>query len=111
MPQRNPSLTDCPSVYADDTTLFDLGTAELFVVTVLRLWADPAPPADWRNEFRVAGMVPEGEPAFGSLMWVVACAARRALDVRERHCPGLGRDEGMLLRLISLLQRDRAVEA
>jgi hypothetical protein len=111
MPQRDPRSAEHPSVYADDTTLFDLGTAELFLVTVLRLWADPAPLADWRSAFHVAGMAPGGAPAFGSLMWVVAGAARRALDVRERHSPGLGRDEGMLLRLISLLQRDRAVEA
>jgi hypothetical protein len=111
MPPHNPPFADCRSVYADDTTLFDLGTAELFVVTVLRLWADPAPLADWRSAFRVAGALPGGAPAFGSLMWVVAGAARRALDVRERRCPALGRDEGMLLRLISLLQRDRTVEA
>jgi hypothetical protein len=110
MPHRNPPFADSPSVYADDTTLFDLGTAELFVVTVLRLWPDPVPLADWRSAFRVAG-VPGGAPAFGSLMWVVAGAARRALDVRERQCRELGRDEGMLLRLISLLQRDRVVEA
>ena len=111
MPQRNPPFADSPSVYAKDTTLFDLGTAELFVVTVLRLWGDRAPLADWRSAFRAAGMAPGGAPAFGSLMWVVAGAARRALDVRERHSPGLGRDEGMLLRLISLLQRDRVMEA
>jgi hypothetical protein len=111
MPQRNPPFADCRSVYADDTMLFDLGTAELFVVTVLRLWADPVPLADWRSAFRAAGIAPGGAPAFGSLMWVVAGAARRALDVRERRCRGLGRDEGMLLRLISLLQHDRAVEA
>jgi hypothetical protein len=111
MPHRNPPFADSPSVYADDTILFDLGTAELFVVTVLRLWADPAPLADWRSAFRAARMAPGAAPAFGSLMWVVAGAARRALDVRERQCRELGRDEGMLLRLISLLQRDRVVEA
>ena len=111
MPHHDPISADCPSVYADDTTLFDLCTAELFVVTLLRLWADPARPADWWGAFRAAGVPPEGAPAFGSLMWVVAGAARRALDVRERQCRELGRDEGMLLRMISLLQRDRAVEA
>jgi hypothetical protein len=44
-------------------------------------------------------------------MRVVAGAARRPLDLRPRLCRGLGRDEGRLLRLISLLQRDRRVEA
>lgn len=111
MPQDDPPVTALSPVYAAGTALVDLGTAELFVVTVLRLWADPAPPADWPGGFRAAGAAAEGAPAFGLLMWIVGGAARRPLDVRERHCPELGRDEGMLLRLISLLQRDRAAEA
>jgi hypothetical protein len=110
MPQQSP-----PPVYADDTSLFDLGTPELFIVTVLRLWAvgcnDPIRPTDWPSAFRAAGVEQRGASAFGSLMRVVAGAARRPLDIRVRQCRGLGRDEGMLLRLISLMQRDRMVEA
>jgi hypothetical protein len=110
MPQPN-----SPPVYADDTSLFDLGTPELFIVTVLRLWAagrgDPIRPTDWPSAFRAAGVERRGTSAFGSLMRVVAGAAGRPLDVRARQCRGLGRDEGMLLRLISLMQRDRMVEA
>jgi hypothetical protein len=120
MPQNHPSPINSErpnsfSVYAEDTTLFDLCTAELFVVTALRLWAarrgDSTQPADWPSAFRAAGIEQGGAPAFGSLMWVVAGAARYPLDVRARPCRGLGRDEGLLLRLISLMQRDRLVEA
>ena len=115
MPHSNTSSADSQSVYPADTTLFDLCTAELFIVTVLRLWAPrhgcgvEAP--DWASAFRVAGITREGTAAFGSLMWIIAGAARRALGIRPRHCRGLGHDEGLLLRLISLLQRDRASEA
>jgi hypothetical protein len=116
----DPQAVRARSVYAEDTTLFDLCTAELFVVTVLRLWAaggaDSAPPEYcqseyWLGAFRAAGIAHGAVPAFGSLLRVVAGAARLPLDVRPRPCRWLGRDEGRLLRLISLLQRDRRVEA
>jgi hypothetical protein len=107
--------SDPPTVYADDTTLFELCTAELFVVTVLRLWAagfgGAARFVDWASAFHAVGIEQGGAPAFGSLMRVVASAARRPLDVRPRQCRGLGRDEGLLLRLVSLVQHDRLVEA
>jgi hypothetical protein len=115
MPSNNPPVAGLASVYAKDTTLFDLCTAELFVVTVLRLWMsgddDPVRPEYWPRAFRAAGITPGGAPAFGSLMRVVAGAARQLLDVRPRTCRGLGRDEARLLRLISLLQSDRRGEA
>lgn len=42
-------------MYPNDTTLFDLGAAELLVVTVLRLWAagcgDAAAPITWSAPF------------------------------------------------------------
>jgi hypothetical protein len=47
----------------------------------------------------------------GALMLVVAAAAHRPLDIREHPCRRLGRDEGKLLRLLILLQRDRVMEA
>jgi len=120
MPPNDPPSIDAPgthspSVYADDTSLFDLGTVELFVVTVLRLWVagygDAARPAEWPSAFRAAGVEPGGAPAFGSLMRIIAGAARRGLDMRATSCRGLGRDEGKMLHLVSLLQRDRRVEA
>jgi len=113
MPSNNPPASGLASVYAEDTTLFDRCTAELFVVTVLRLWVnggdDPDRPDYWQRAFRAAG-APGGAPAFGSLMRVVAGAARQPLDVRPRTCRGLGRDEGLVLRMISLLQSDRCGE-
>jgi hypothetical protein len=115
MPQHASSSVDGLSVYGDDTTLFDLNTAELFLVTVVRLWAagrsDPVQPVDWPSAFRVAATRPEAVPAFDALMGVIADGAREPIDIRPRPCCWLGRDEGRLLRLISLLQRDRVVEA
>ncbi|HWB50718.1 MAG TPA: hypothetical protein VG651_16540 [Stellaceae bacterium] len=115
MPSDDRPPTGPASVYADDTTLCDLCTAELFVVTVLRLWRsganDPDRPEYWARAFRAAGIATGGAPAFGSLMRVVAGAARHPLDVRPRACRRLGRDEDLLLRLISMLQGDRRGEA
>ncbi len=120
MPRNDPPPVFGPSVhaqsvYADDTTLFDLCTAELFVVTVLRLWAADYNRStqfvDWPAAFRAVGIEQGCAPEFGSLMRIVAGTARRPLDVRVRHCRGLGHDEGLLLRLASLMQHDRLVEA
>lgn len=115
MPSNNPPPGGLASVYAEETTLFDLCTAELFVVTVLRLWMSGGDDLDrpdyWQRAFHAAGTAPGGAPAFGSLMRVVAGAARQPLDVRPRTCRGLGRDEGVVLRVISLLQSERRGEA
>ncbi len=115
MRSADQSPADMPSVYGEDTTLFDLCTAELFIVTVLRLWMngadDPSRPDHWQRAFRAAGIAPRGAPAFGLLVRVVAGTARHGLDVRPRRCRGLGRDEGILLRVVSLLQRNRHTEA
>jgi hypothetical protein len=103
-------------VYATDTPLAGLRTAELFVVCSLRLWVSgwqdrsAAPPA-WHKGFAVAGMADDSEAAFDELLRVVATTAVRSLDVRCRQCAHLGEDEGWLLQLLSLLQRDRIAEA
>lgn len=78
----------CVSMYPNDTTLFDLGTAELPVVTVLRLWAagcgDAAAPI-------TAGI------AQVHRRWLVDAGRRRGRSPRARHppapVPGLGRDK------------------
>jgi hypothetical protein len=106
-------MTMPASVYAEETTLQQLGTAELLLVTVLRLWVserngasagDPA--LDWRPAFGVAH-VKDGIPAFACLMDIIASAALRTVHTRPRQCSMLGSDEARLLQLISLLQRDR----
>ncbi len=103
-------------VYAANEPLADLRTAELFVVSSLRLWVLPhRDPTgihpDWRGGFVAAGIDDVGVPAFDGLFQIVAAAARRSLDVRCLRCARLGEDEGFLLQLLSLLQRERAVAA
>ena len=105
-------------VYADGTTLGELGTAEVLMVTLLRLWVaersgatgnDPA--LDWRSAFVAAGVAEQGVPAFGCFMDIIASTALRTLHTRPLRCAMLGTDEARLLQLISLLQRDRLVPA
>lgn len=104
------------SVYAVNEPLADLRTAELFVVSSLRLWVLPhRDPTgihpDWRGGFVAAGIDDVGAPAFDQLFRIVAAAACRSLDVRCLRCARLGEDEGFLLQLMSLLQRERIAAA
>ena len=104
------------SVYAANEPLQRLGTAELFVVSSLRLWVLPhRDPTgihpDWRRGFVAAGIEETGAPDFDRLFTTIATAARRSLDVRCLRCARLGADEGLLLQLLSLLQRDRVAAA
>jgi hypothetical protein len=103
-------------VYAVNEPLADLRTAELFVVSSLRLWVLPhRDPTgihpDWRGGFVAADIDDFGAPAFDQLFQIVAAAARRSLDVRCQRCARLGGDEGFLLQLLSLLQRERTEAA
>ena len=103
-------------VYQTNMPVSELRTAELFVLTALRLWAAPhRDPTgihrDWRDAFTIANLVDDGQPAFDALFTVVANATTRGLDVRCTHCAKLGEDEGRLLQLVSLLQRRRSAEA
>ncbi len=105
-----------PHVYAPETPLQELGTAELFLVSVARLWLarrrdpDGAGP-DWRAGFRAADIGGDGAGAFVGLCRIVGVAARRRLDVRRRADPILGVDEAWFLRIVSLLQHGRAADA
>jgi hypothetical protein len=104
------------AVYPADMPLSLLRTAELLPVVTLRLFALPwcAPGEhhpDWRDGLSAAGIGETGVPAFHALFTLVATTPRRALDVRCRHCRRLGHDEGLLLRLISLLQSGWAPDA
>jgi hypothetical protein len=97
------------AVYPADTPLSFLRTAELLPIVTLRLfalpWYEPSERhPDWRDGMRAARIGETGIPAFHALFTLVATTPRRALDVRCRHCRHLGHDEGLLLRLISLLQ-------
>lgn len=102
-------------VYRSDTPLAELGTAELFVIALTRLWAaahgESARPAmDWRSGFAAVGVAGESSESFDYLLQILAVATRRTLDVRHPHCSTLGRDEAWLLRIISLLQHRSCAE-
>ena len=93
-----------------------LRVAELVLVTTLRLfvaveWQRPGPAPDWRGGLQAAGIAPAGADSFLALCRFLAVAARRPLDLRCPHCATLGRDEILLLRLISLLQHGRHADA
>jgi hypothetical protein len=95
-------------VYAANTPLEELGSAELLLVASARLaslpYRDPTGShPDWRQGFVRAGIDDNGIPAFDALF--LAATARRSLDVRCLRCARLGEDEAWLLQLIGLLQR------
>jgi hypothetical protein len=107
----------CPRpVYAANTPLAELRTAELFVVAALRLWVLPyrepaGPHPDWRQGFVCAGIADEGAAGFDALFRIIAATALRPLDVRCRRCAHLGDDEAWLLQIVSLLQQQRRPDA
>jgi hypothetical protein len=103
-------------VYAPNTPLADLCTAELFVVASSRLWPLPfLDPArvhpDWRQGFACAGIGKDGVESFDALLHILATAAPQGLDVRCPRCAHLGEDEGRLLQLTSLFQQRRGDDA
>src|SRR5262249_43670531 len=98
-----------PRAYPENHPLAELGTAELLLVTAMRLWSLPLRDPtghhpDWRPGFVAATIDDDGIPAFAALFDLVAVASRRAFDVRCLRCPRLGDDEAALLQLVSLIQ-------
>ncbi|NKC32112.1 hypothetical protein [Falsiroseomonas selenitidurans] len=88
-----------------------LARAERLVVVAMRAWAAPhrapgQPHPDWRGVLAAAGLAPVGLIGFDLLMSVLARGARRNLDVRCCHCPGVGADEAALVDLLAALQRN-----
>jgi hypothetical protein len=101
-----------PPADAVNMPLAELRTAELLVVASLRLWRDPARSRpDWCGGFAAAGLEAQDIAAFDRLIRIVATAARRDLDIRCRTDTRLGAEEARMLRLVSLLQRNRRPEA
>lgn len=97
--------------YPPHTVLGELCTAELFVVSSLRLWVHAycgctCGYPDWRDGFDCAGVENAGAEGFDTLWHIVASSALRALDIRPMYCAHLGEDEGRFLRLLALLQND-----
>jgi hypothetical protein len=96
--------------------LRELRTAELLVVCSLRLWAasagariDRSP--DWREGFLRAGMSVAEALCFHTLCRMITVTTLRSLHIRELHYALVGEDEGWLIGLLALLQRDRAQDA
>lgn len=107
----------CPiPVYAADTRLAGLTTAELLLVGTLRQFALPSPArcrddAGWSGGLVAAGIGVRAVHAFHRFFAVVAAAALRPLAVHRPNCAILGEDEARLLQLVSLLQRQRRAGA
>lgn len=94
----------------------DLRTAEILVVSVLRLWAEPLRAPDeshphWQDGLTAAGLVNDASVAFDTMMRIVVAATVRPLDIHRPPCPTLGADEALLLDMIGLLQQGRHGEA
>lgn len=103
-----------PSNYAFEMPLAELRTAELLVVTTLRLYAASWRERDrrkWQGGLSAAGLDGEATEAFADFFAIVAATARRKLDVGCPHCQILSPDEGLFLQLVGSLQRRRTREA
>lgn len=102
--------------YSANAPIGELRAPELFLVAAARLWATPhrdplgAHP-DWRCSFMAAGLDEDAERVFDAFFRILATAALAPLDIRCARCARLGEDEAWLLQLISVLQRDRAIDA
>jgi len=104
------------SAYSKSVHLTDLRTAELLLVSTVRLFvavgSEPTVPVrDWRGGLKAAGVGREAGASFLSLFTFLAVTPRRPLDMRCLHCTTLGHDEALLLRMISLLQHNQCSEA
>jgi hypothetical protein len=110
------TLTRPRPAYAADAPVAELRTAELFVVSSLRLWVLPhTDPGglhpDWRMGFHCAGIEDDGADAFDAMLHAIASNAVQTLDVRCPRCPRLGEDEAWLLQLAGTLQRRQLRDA
>ena len=98
------------------TLLSELGTAELFVLSALRLWflshcdREREYP-DWRRAFETAGISGLGVWGFDRLCRVVGTTTSRSLDIHWLQCRRLGEYEACLLRTVALLQNNQPVAA
>jgi hypothetical protein len=97
-------------------SLKKLNTAELFVVSSLRLWMlphyDPVHEyPDWRVGFLRANIDFDGETGFHTFCEMLAGGALEPLRVQALHCPCLGDHEAWPLRVVSLVQQDQLTAA
>lgn len=103
-------------MYTSDISLKKLNTAELFVVSSLRLWMLPhydrtRDYPDWRVGFLRANIDTDGEIGFHTFCEMLAGGALEPLRVQALHCPCLGDHEAWPLRIVSLVQQDLVTAA
>ena len=99
--------------YVAEMPLAGFKTAELFLLTTLRLWLAAqrrATVPDWRRGLAAAGLAEDGAPDLDMTLRILVAGAR-TLDSRETAHPRLSADEARLLRLFGALQRDETGEA
>jgi hypothetical protein len=107
---------DHPSV-TGAVRLRDLDTAELVIVSTLRLWiAAVCGPlrhdtANWYDGLAAAGVTEQPAMAFHEMMEAIVAGVSGPLDFRPRPCRHLGRDESRVLDLLRLLQHNCRCEA
>jgi len=96
--------------------LSELGTAELFVLSSLRLWflshcdrEHPYP--DWRQAFETASIGKMGTWGFDRLCRIVGTTTLRSLDVHWLNCDRVGAYESSLLMTIGYLQNNQLAAA
>jgi hypothetical protein len=96
--------------------LSELGTAELFVLSSLRLWflshcdRERQYP-DWRQAFESANINKTGTWGFDRLCRIVGTTTLRSLDVHCLNCGRLGEYEASLLSTLGFLQRNQLAAA
>jgi len=99
--------------YVAEMPLAGFKTAELFLLTTLRLWLAAqrrASVPDWRRGLAAAGLAEDGAPDLDMTLRILIAGAR-TLDSRAAAHPRLSADEARLLRLFGALQHGDTGEA
>jgi hypothetical protein len=99
--------------YVAEMPLAGFKTAELFLLTTLRLWLAAqrrAAVPDWRQGLAAAGLAEDGAPDLDMTLRILV-AGVRTLDSRAADHPRLSADEARLLRLFGTLQHGNTSEA
>ena len=104
------------SPYVAEMPVAGLKTAELFLLTTIRLWLSVqrnprVAVADWRQGLAAAGLAEDGAPDFDMALRILSASAKPALASRDAGHPRLSADEARLLQLFGALQRGETGEA
>ena len=92
--------------------LSELETAELFIISSLRLWflarldRERLYPC-WRHGFARMGISCRGAWGFDQLCRILGTTAVRSLDIHQLQCPRIGDYEAGVVRALGFIQHDR----